>query len=57
MNKITSVEYLTEPDSLGRVKFFINWMDGKRERSQIFFANPKEYGLNYKRSIKWELIQ
>jgi len=45
--KVTSIEYLTEPDNLGRVRFFINWLDNGKKRSQIFFANPHEYKIYY----------
>ena len=45
---IFKIEYLsTEADSLGRHRFFLNWVEPNgRKRSQVFFANPKVYGFD-----------
>ena len=40
----TEIEYLSETDHLGRCRFFLNWNDGYRRRSQVFFADPENYG-------------
>lgn len=41
----TKIEYMSETiDNLGRCRFFLNWHDGQRKRSQVFFADPREYG-------------
>lgn len=46
MQPITTIEYLTGSDELGRCRFFLNWIDKGRRRSQVFFANPEGYGHN-----------
>lgn len=42
----TRIEYSTDIDELGRCQFFLTWFDlgSRRYRSQVFFANPEQYG-------------
>lgn len=41
------IEYITQPDELGRRRFFLNWVETSgRNRSQVFFAKPADYGFN-----------
>lgn len=43
----TEIEYRSKIiDTLGRYRFFLNWSDPNgKKRSQIFFANPRDYGF------------
>ena len=42
----TEIEYMSGViDKLGRCSFFLNWRETNGKiRSQIFFADPKDYG-------------
>ena len=44
---LVEIEYLTPSDDLGRRRFFLNWIEASgKKRSQVFFAQPKQYGFN-----------
>jgi hypothetical protein len=42
----TEIEYRSKiVDALGRCRFFLNWVESNgKKRSQLFFANPEDYG-------------
>jgi len=55
MNTETRIEYHSKPDSLGRCRFTLYWLDNyfpghpegeyiERERGQCFYADPRQYG-------------
>ena len=42
----SKIEYRTcNPDHKNRIRFFLNWVDSNdNKKSQVFFANPENYG-------------